>query len=180
VLNLAVSKALFPRFQRHTAGRLTKIRAQVVSRRACVEVAQALAVPERMRAVGDTAGAQQVEALTGAESVQGEAVEAGIGACFLEFGFERTSEAVAEAFAAQIEFAIAHLFDFKSELQERLAQRGEVVTYTVVNEEGPPHERLFETIAEAEGQRIGFGSGRSKKEAEQEAARAALEELENE
>ena len=68
--------------------------------------------------------------------------------------------------------------DFKSELQERLAQRGEFVAYRVVSEEGPPHERLFETVAEVDGTLVGRGSGRSKKESEQEAAREALEQLE--
>ena len=69
------------------------------------------------------------------------------------------------------------MFDYKSELQERLAQRGEIVTYTVVDEQGPPHDRRFETVAEVEGRRLGAGSGKSKKESEQEAAREALEEL---
>jgi ribonuclease-3 len=110
--------------------------------------------------------------------VLAEAVEAGIGACLLEFGFERTSEAVAEAFASQVDFAVANLSDFKSELQERLAQRGEVVTYTVVSEQGPPHDRRFETVAEVGGRRLGSGAGRSKKESEQEAARVALDSLE--
>jgi ribonuclease-3 len=178
VLNLAISEALFPRFARHSAGRLTKIRAQVVSRRSCVEVARALDVPDRMRAVAPNSAIQQLGSLIEAESVLAEAVEAGIGACFLEFGFERTASAVAEAFASQIEFAVENLSDYKSELQERLAQRNEAVTYTVVEESGPPHDRRFETIAAVEGRRIGSGSGRSKKESEQEAAREALERLE--
>jgi ribonuclease-3 len=178
VLGLAVSGALFPRFGGQTPGRLTKIRAQVVSRRACVEVARSLGVPEKMRAVAPAGPGQQVEAMISAESVQAEALEAVIGACFLEFGFERVSAAVTEAFASQIEFAIAHQLDFKSELQERLARRGELVTYTVVREEGPPHDRTFETLAEVEGRALGTGVGRSKKESEQEAARQALEALE--
>src|SRR4029450_9685703 len=62
VLNLAVSAALFPRFTRFTAGRLTKTRAQVVSRRTCVEVARVLGVPERMRAVAPAQPTHQVEA----------------------------------------------------------------------------------------------------------------------
>ena len=70
------------------------------------------------------------------------------------------------------------MYDFKSELQERLAQRGEFVVYTVVKEEGPPHDRRFETMAEVDGRSLGAGTGRSKKESEQEAARKALESLE--
>ena len=108
-----------------------------------------------------------------------EAVEAGIGACLLEYGFERTAEAVAEAFEPQIECAIGSVHDFKSELQERLAQRGEFVVYRVVSEEGPPHDRLFETVAEVGGGTLGTGSGRSKKESEQEAARTALATLDD-
>jgi ribonuclease-3 len=177
VLSLSVSQALFPRFARYTAGRLTKIRAQVVSRRSCVALARALDVPERMRAVVPEEHGQSLDALIRAESVLAEAVEAGIGACFLHHGFESTSEAVAGALTPQMEFAIAHLFDYKSELQERLAQRGDVVLYTVIGEEGPPHERRFETVAEVAGRRIGHGVGRSKKESEQEAARTALESL---
>ncbi len=177
VLSISVSRALFPRFPNSTAGRLTKIRAQTVSRRSCVEIARATGVPERMRAAAPPGYEHQVERLTAAESVLAEAVEAAIGACFLEYGFERTAEAVTQAFEPQIEFAIANLYDFKSELQERLARRGEVVVYRVVEEQGPPHDRLFETVAEVDGRTVGTGRGRSKKESEQEAARAALDAL---
>jgi ribonuclease-3 len=177
VLNIAVSRALFPRFERSSAGRLTKIRAQAVSRRSCVEVAQVLDVQDRVLAAAPTGFEHQANRLVASESVLAEAVEAGIGACFLEYGFEATAEAVSEAFEPQIEHAIANMSDFKSELQERLAQRGEFVAYRVVNEEGPPHERRFETVAEVDGALIGRGSGRSKKESEQEAARQALERM---
>ena len=67
--------------------------------------------------------------------------------------------------------------DFKSTLQERLAQRGEIVSYDVTAELGPPHDRTFEVLASVGGRAVGTGSGRSKKHAEQEAARAALEML---
>ena len=89
------------------------------------------------------------------------------------------SDAVAEAFESQVERAIGSVHDFKSELQERLAQRGELVVYRVVNEEGPPHDRMFETVAEVGGDTLGTGSGRSKKESEQEAARTALATLDD-
>jgi ribonuclease III len=177
VLSIAVSRALFPRFERSSAGRLTKIRAQAVSRRSCVEVANALGVPERVLAVAPAGFEHQAERLVESDSVLAEAVEAGIGACFLEFGFEATADAVTAAFEPQIADAVANLVDFKSELQERLAQRAAFVSYRVVNEEGPPHERRFETVAEVDGEPVGSGMGRSKKESEQEAAREALERL---
>ena len=180
MLNIAVSRALYPRFERSSAGRLTKIRAQAVSRRSCVEVAQALGVHERVMAAAPAGYEHQAGRLVESDSVLAEAVEAGIAACFLEFGFEETADAVAEAFEPPIEDAIGNLADFKSELQERLAQRGEFVAYRVVSEEGPPHERRFETVAEVDGRLAGRGTGRSKKESEQEAAREALERMEQE
>jgi ribonuclease-3 len=67
--------------------------------------------------------------------------------------------------------------DFKSTLQERLARRAETVEYTISNEAGPPHDRTFEVVASVGGETIGRGAGRSKKHAEQEAARIALETL---
>jgi ribonuclease-3 len=93
----------------------------------------------------------------------------------VEFGYEPVFAAVVEAFQPEIEQALAHPADFKSALQERLARRGTIVTYEVSAEEGPPHERTFEVVALVEGEEVARGSGRSKKDAEQAAAEAALE-----
>jgi ribonuclease-3 len=107
-------------------------------------------------------------------------IEAVIGAVYLENGYDRTADAVVEAFLPQIEEALENPVDFKSSLQERLARRGLTVSYEVVEELGPPHDRTFEVIALVEEEEAGRGSGRSKKHAEQEAAQAALEGLEPE
>ena len=104
-------------------------------------------------------------------------IEAVIGATYLEFGYLEVAEAVVEAFTPEIEQALEHPVDFKSALQERLARRGTVVTYAIAAEEGPPHERTFEVIAMVEGESLARGSGRSKKDAEQAAAEAALDSL---
>ena len=104
-------------------------------------------------------------------------IEAVIGACYLEFGYEETAEAVVEAFAPEIEQALERPADFKSALQERLARRGELVAYVVTAEEGPPHERRFEVAAMVDGRRSARGAGRSKKDAEQAAAETALDAL---
>ena len=69
--------------------------------------------------------------------------------------------------------------DFKSALQELLAQRGTAVSYEIASEDGPPHERTYVVLALVDGQRLGRGTGRSKKHAEQEAAREAVEALES-
>jgi ribonuclease-3 len=179
VLSLALTTHLYPRLEaeRFGAGRLTKIRAQAVSGRACAQVAEALGVPERLEAAAPAEAGSSVRALLRAERVLAEVVEAIIGACYLAFGFERTAEAVVEAFSPQVEEALDHPEDAKSELQELLARRGELVVYNVTREEGPPHDRTFAVTAMVDQHEIGRGSGRSKKEAEQAAARAALESL---
>ena len=63
----------------------------------------------------------------------------------------------------------------RSDSYERLARRGTIVTYEIVSEEGPPHERTFEVVAVVDGEPLAHGVGRTKKEAEQAAAEAALE-----
>jgi ribonuclease III len=84
---------------------------------------------------------------------------------------------VVAAFANEIREALDHPADFKSMLQERLARRGDLVAYEVTGESGPPHDRVFEVAAVVGGRHLGHGSGRSKKDAEQHAAAAALEDL---
>jgi ribonuclease-3 len=111
------------------------------------------------------------------ERVLASVIEAVIGACYLTFGYDETAEAVVEAFQPEIEGALDSPADFKSALQERLARHGSVVTYTVTAEEGPPHERVFEIAAVVAGAELARGSGRSKKDAEQAAAAAALDGL---
>jgi ribonuclease-3 len=176
VLALAVTAHLYPRLEaeRFGAGRLTKIRAQAVSGPSCRAVAERLGVPELLRSAAPAGLGPNAASLVETERVLASVIEAVIGACYLHAGYERTAEAVVEAFSEEIEGALENPVDFKSTLQERLARRGEVVVYDVVAELGPPHDRVFEVVALVADRRIGSGSGRSKKQAEQEAARAAL------
>jgi ribonuclease-3 len=180
VLALAVTTHLYPRLEADVfgAGRLTKIRAQAVSGRSCRAVAERLGIPERLRVAAPSGTGQSVEALLATERVLASVIEAVIGACYLKFGYERTAEAVVEAFTPEIEDALQNPVDFKSALQERLAQRGQLVAYEVVGEDGPPHDRTFSVSAVVVGVEVSRGVGRSKKDAEQEAARAALEAME--
>jgi ribonuclease III len=178
VLGLAVTTHLYPRLdaEQYGAGRLTKVRAQAVSGRACRRVAERLGLPDALRrtAPPELAGAP-TESLVATERVLASVVEAVIGACYLTFGYERVAAAVVEAFSPEIQRALDRPADFKSALQERLARRGAVVAYRVMAEEGPPHDRWFEVAAVVEGEELARGSGRSKKDAEQAAAEAALE-----
>src|SRR3954462_7113459 len=187
VLSLAVTSHLYPRLEaeRYGAGRLTKIRAQTVSGPSCRAVAERLGGAERppgaaphgpgpKEAAPDGIG-QKASTLVATERVLASVTEAIIGACFLHAGYERTAEAVVDAFEPEIEHALEHPVDFKSTLQERLAQRGDLVEYEVTAELGPPHDRTFEVVAKVGETILGEGAGRSKKHAEQEAAQAALD-----
>lgn len=179
VLSLAITSYLFPNLdaERFGAGELTKVRAQTVSGRACRVVAEQLGVPERLTAAAPPAAAAGVGALIATERVLASICEAVIGACYLTFGYERTAAAVVSAFTAELDEALKRPLDFKSELQEQLARRGEVVSYEVIDEVGPPHERTFTVVALLGTDELGRGSGRSKKDAEQIAAELALESI---
>jgi len=179
VLGLAVASEVFARFADQDSGRLTKTLNQSVSGTSCAAVGLALGVPERLRetAPADTGAGIPVEVLIGAERPLPEITEALIGACYLAHGFERTASAVAAAFGPLIEFAAKTRVDFKSALQELLARRGAHVSYDVVGEAGPPHDRTFEVATMLDGEQVGRGEGRSKKTAEQAAAEEALERL---
>jgi len=181
VLSLAVSDHLYPRFERHGAGRLTKVRAQAVSGSSCARVARELGVPDELRAAAPQGSTgRSADMLVDSERVLASVCEAIIGASYLAFGIERTAPAVVESFAGEIEQALEHPVDYKSVLQERLARRAEVVAYRTVSEEGPAHDRSFVAVAEVGGEELGRGEGKTKKAAEQEAALHAMDALDDE
>jgi ribonuclease III len=101
-------------------------------------------------------------------------LEAALAALFLEHGFERVERPIVDAFSGRIEYALTTHVDYKTELQEALARRGQSVSYSVLEVEGPPHDRRFRCAAVIEGEQLGVGSGASKKAAEQEAAKETL------
>lgn len=179
VLALAVATELFERFDSVASGGLTKVHNQAVSGVSCAAVGRQLGVPEMLRGgePEDVVAAIPAEVLLEGERPLPEATEALIGACYLAFGFERTAEAVVAAFEPRIELAAETRIDFKSALQELLAQRGARVSYEVVAATGPPHRRTFEVAAVVDSERVGVGEGRSKKAAEQVAAEQALAQL---
>jgi ribonuclease-3 len=179
VLGLAVATHVFESFENLAAGGLTKVHNQAVSGVSCAEVGLQLGVPDMLRAnepEGVVAAIPAEILLEGGRPLP-EATEALIGACYVAFGFERTAEAVAEAFEPRIELASETRMDFKSALQELLARRGARVTYEVIAATGPPHRRTFEVAAVVDSERVGTGTGRSKKAAEQLAAKEALAHL---
>ncbi|MEX2448903.1 MAG: putative dsRNA-binding protein [Solirubrobacterales bacterium] len=178
VLALAVAAGIYARFPEIDAGGLTKIHNHAVSGVACAEVGRELGVPAMIEA----AEPEAEEAIPAAVLLAGsrplpEVTEALIGACFVAFGFEPAAAAVGDAFEAQIERATEAGVDAKSALQELLARRGARVSYAVIAESGPAHRRTFEVEATVDAERVGTGTGRSKKAAEQMAAERALKRL---
>jgi ribonuclease-3 len=179
VLGLAVATHVYRQFEKLAAGGLTKVHNQAVSGVSCADIGQQLGVPEMLRAnePEEVVGAIPAQVLLEGGRPLPEATEALIGACYVAFGFERTATAVAAAFEPRIELASETRIDFKSALQELLAQRGARVTYEVIAATGPPHRRTFEVAAIVEEEQVGTGKGRSKKAAEQVAAEEALAHL---
>jgi ribonuclease-3 len=101
-------------------------------------------------------------------------LEAVLAALYLEHGFEAVAGPLVDAFESRIEFALTNQVDHKTELQETLARLGRSVSYSLLEAEGPPHQRTFTAAAMVDGEQAGVGRGSSKKAAEQHAAREAL------
>jgi ribonuclease III len=174
VLELAVARALYDRFPEFTEGRMAKVRSHVVSRASCAVVSRELGLGERLRREASSLPADEVERLSTNRNVLAALLEAALAALYLEHGFEAVEPAIVGAFNPRIEYALTTHVDHKTELQEQLARTGRSVAYTLLDVEGPPHDRSFTAAAVIDGEVSGIGSGRSKKDAEQAAAQQAL------
>ena len=177
MLELAIARELFERYPDFTEGRLAKIRSHVVSRASCAVVARQLELGYRLAERGANIPADELERLSRNRNVLAALLEAALAALFLEHGFERIEQPIVHAFSGRIDYALTSHVDYKTELQEALARRGQSVGYTVLEVEGPPHNRRFTCAAVIDGEQLGIGTGESKKAAEQEAAREALVKL---
>ena len=178
MLELAVASVLYARYPDYPEGQLTKARAHVVSRVTCAAVGADLGLGERLVARAPAGLADDAKRLAVTPSVVGAILEAALGALFLEHGFAAIEDAIVGAFAQHIETAVSSRVDPKSDLQELLARTGRRVMYTELSAEGPAHERRFTCAAVVDGEELGRGEGRTKKEAEQEAAAEALAKFE--
>ena len=176
MLELAVARALYERYPDFTEGRLAKIRSHVVSRASCAVVARQLGLGQRLgERGGDSVPPEELLRLTRNRNVLAALLEASLAALFLEHGFEPIEKQIVDAFQGRIDYALTSHVDHKTELQEALARRGLAVSYSVLEVEGPPHDRTFTCAAVIDGDQAGVGTGRSKKAAEQAAAKQALE-----
>jgi ribonuclease-3 len=173
VLELAIARTLFDSYPDFSEGRMAKVRSHVVSRASCAIVSRELGLGDRLRAEA-SGPVEEVERLARNRNVLAALLEAAIAAVYLVHGFEATEAAIVEAFAPRIEYALTSHVDHKTELQEQLARTGRTVSYTTLKIEGPPHDRSFTAAAVIGEEIVGTGVGRSKKDAEQQAAREAL------
>ncbi len=170
-----ISAELFRRMGQVTEGRLTKTRAQIVCERSLAGVARQLHVGKyiNMGHGEDSAGGRRKD------SILADAMEAIIGALFMDGGYDTAQQFVVRVFEETIDKAVSgKLFsDYKSEIQELLQAKGKGanIIYEIDREEGPAHDKTFFVHLEYNGQILGCGKGKSKKEAEQNAAKAALE-----
>ena len=180
MLDLLVSDLLYTHFPQLDEGSLSKLRASLVAETSLAPLAGELNLGAELRiGRGEESSGGRAKA-----SLLSDAFEAVVAAIYLDSRAERGLEAIYEVIerliAPRIEHALdsAAVFDFKTELQEWAQKRyKEPVVYRIVSEGGPDHEKTFAAAALLRERELGRGSGRSKKQAEQAAARAALEGL---
>ena len=175
---MAIARALYDRYPDFSEGRLAKIRSHVVSRASCAVVAGELGLGELLAKRGnELVPGDELQRLARNRNVLAALLEASLAAVYLEHGFESIEASVVEAFEGRVAYALTSYVDHKTELQEELARRGRQVSYSVLDVKGPPHDRTFTCAAVIDGEEAGVGTGRSKKAAEQAAAREALNRL---
>lgn len=176
VLGLIISEYLFSHYSNLEEGQLTKIRAKIVCEASLGEASRNLKLGEYMlfgRGEELTGGRERT-------SILSDAFEALIAAIFLDGGMVCARNFVLKSLEAVIEDAVqGKLFiDYKTRLQEVIqVQKGNRIKYDIVKEEGPDHAKIFYTEVRLNDMIIGVGSGHSKKESEQEAAKEGLKRL---
>ena len=173
VLDLAISHILMHRFKVATEGDLSKFRATVVDEAGLYEVALGLGLGEYLLL------GKGEEQSRGREkpSILADATEALIGAIYLDAGFDKAVEIIEELFSSLLERVGTQelIHDFKSLLQEYSQQCCKSLPrYRLIKETGPAHDRFFKVALSLKGEVLAEGEGKSKKEAEQRAAREAF------
>jgi ribonuclease-3 len=114
----------------------------------------------------------------GRESILADAVESVIAACYLDGGFESAAGFIRNFILCDVPVRQMHNVDYKTNLQELVQRKkDQVLTYRLAGESGPDHDKQFTVEVSLNGAVVGQGIGRSKKKAEQDAARMAIEKL---
>ncbi len=176
VLNLVVAEYLFLRHASAAEGDLTKVRSRLVNRKALFAYANELRLSEFILM---SSNASQLGG-KGMETMLSDALEAIIGAIYLDGGYEAARLFTERLISSAMERGIVSVGDenFKSRLLEYSQAEGlGVPRYSTINEEGPDHDRIFTIEVSVGGNPLGVGVGKNKKDAEQQAAMKALQQL---
>lgn len=173
VLGLVAGGYIYRKYPQMPEGQMSKLRARVVCEATLAELALRLQIDRFLRlGIGEeqTGGRRK-------PSLLADAMESLIGAVYLEAGFEEANRILLLHLAPEIDRQADEPVgsDYKSRLQELLGKKRMTVSYEIVSEEGPDHDRTFTACATTGDGRSANGTGHSKKEAEQAAAKAILE-----
>ena len=173
VLGFETAEFLFKTYGKLPEGDLTRIRAALVCEQSLYEVAKFLGLGQYLKlGKGEEAGGGRQR-----QSILADATEAVFAAVYLDGGMERVRELICRVLLSRAP-AAEERRDYKTTLQEIVQRRsGQVLTYHMVDESGPDHNKTFLFQVRLNGAPVGQGRGHSKKEAEQAAARDALEKL---
>ncbi len=174
VLGMLVAEYLFANFPQRPEGELTRMRADMVCEQTLAAVANRIGLGEHLL-LGhgeDRLGGRS------RNSILADAVESVIAACFLDGGLEAAKAFVQKFILVEVPVTKLHNADYKTALQELVQQKkNQTISYSLVGESGPDHDKQFDVEVSLNGSVVGKGSGSSKKRAEQMAARAAIERL---
>jgi len=172
VLDLVISEYLCHLNPPLSEGQLTRLRANYVCKQALYAYSTELGLDKYIK-LGMGAELTRREM----DSVTSDVFEAFAGALYLDQGLEVVKEFLNKTVIPHIENQAVFFYDYKSELKELCDQDGQTVVYQLIKDEGPPHNKTFTMAVEINGERYGAGTGGSKKEAEQVAAKMALSKL---
>ncbi len=174
VLGMLVAEYLYKTFSDRPEGELTRMRADMVCEHTLAAVANKIGLGSHlMLGHGE-------ERLGGRsrESILADATESVIAACFLDGGLEAAQQFVQKFILVEVPVTRLNNMDYKTALQELVQQKkNQVLSYALVGQSGPDHDKQFDVAVSLNGSVVGTGSGRSKKRAEQMAAKAAMEKL---
>lgn len=172
VLGFVIADYLYSTFPMLQEGELTKLRAEIVCENSLAGVATQLQLGEDLLlGKGEAAGGGRTRV-----SIIADLVESLIAAIYLDGGFEEAKKFIYRYVLADIQSKVRENADYKTQLQEIVQrQKNQTIVYRLMEETGPDHDKNFEVCVEINGEPFGIGSGKSKKRAEQAAARQAIE-----
>ena len=174
ILGMLVAEYLYRNFPDRPVGALTRMQADMVCEKTLASVAARIHLGDHlMLGHGEEQGGGRSR-----DSILADAVESVIAACFLDGGIEAAQRFIRTFILVEVPVSQMHNADYKTKLQELVQQKkNQVLSYTLTGESGPDHDKHFTVAVSLNGGMVGQGEGRSKKRAEQEAARAAIRNL---